>query len=148
MWSPSKAAALRAAKRKPSIYPTIDLLPFLSIFLVFLFMFMCTVPMHVRGSPVDLPNARTAAPQSGALREDAMHLAVTRDGRYFFGGQQVERGNLHNLIQSAGRNGSEPKIYLSADARVKNDTVNIAIEQIRLAGITNIAIIANKPATQ
>ena len=127
---------------RDSIYPAIDLMPFLSVFLVFLVMFMCnTPPFH--GLPVDLPKARNATSQPGAQREDAIHIAVTRDGRFFFGGQRVAWGQLHNLIQAATREGSEPKIYLSADRRAKNKDVEIAVDQIRLAGITNVAILAN-----
>jgi hypothetical protein len=32
LWSPSKAAALRGAKRRPSVYPTFDLMPFVGVF--------------------------------------------------------------------------------------------------------------------
>ncbi len=143
MWSPSKAAAQRVARRRPNIYPAIDLMPFLSVFLVFLVMFMSNIPAYHYGVPVDLPNARSTTSQPGALREDAIHIAVTRDGRFFFGGQRVAWGQLHNLIQAATREGSEPKIYLSADRRAKNKDVEIAVDQIRLAGITNVAILAN-----
>jgi len=146
VWSPSKAAALRAAKRKPSVYPVIDLMPFLGVFLPLLVIFMCYPFGHYVGTGVDLPKARWASLQPGALREDAIRIAVTRDGRFFLGRQQVERGGLHDLIRAAIRDGSERKIYLSADARAKNKDVEIAVDQIRLAGITNVAILANKPA--
>jgi len=142
VWSPSKAAAQRAAKRRPSTYPVIDLMPFLSVFLVFLIMFICnTPPFH--GAPVDLPKARNAPSQPGAEREDAIHIAVTRDGRRFFGGHQTMPGDLPNLIQAAVRGGSERKIYLHVDGKAKNKDVEIVLDQIRLAGITNVVILAN-----
>ena len=144
MWSPSKAAALRAAKRRPSVYLVIDLMPFLGVFLVLLIIFMC-YPSSFDDSPVDLPRARSATSQPGALREDAIRIAVTRDGSRFFGSSKAEPGELANLIRAAMQAGSERKVYLLADGRAKNEDVEIVFDQIRLAGITNVVILANKP---
>ena len=72
MRPPSKAAALRAAKRKPSIYPTFDLMPFVGVFMVLLFIFMLIPPSHAGMSLVDLPKAKSATVQLGPLREGAI----------------------------------------------------------------------------
>jgi biopolymer transport protein ExbD/biopolymer transport protein TolR len=123
----------------------IDLVPFLSIFLVLLVMFMSkTPPSHVRWS-VDLPKARSATSQPGELREDAIHIVVTRDGRSFFGGNQTVPRELPNLIEAAVRGGSERKIYLLADGKARNRAVEIVVDQIRRAGIADVVILANKP---
>jgi len=147
VWAPSKAAAIRAAKRKPSIYPAIDLMPFVGVFLVLLIMFMCFPTSH-HGLSVDLPSARSAKSQPGAVREDAIRIAVARDGRCFFRLTTAEPRDLADLIRTAIRDGSERKVYLSADSRARNGSVEIVIDQIRLAGITNIAILATKPSVQ
>lgn len=146
MWSPSKAAALRTAKRRPSVYPAIDLMPFLGVFLVLLFIFMCITPPFHGGSPVNLPTAQSATLQPGAVREDAIRIAVTRDGRFFFDSVEAEPGDLPNLIRTAMRSGSERKVYLLADSRARNGEVDIVVDQIRLSGITNVVILANKPS--
>jgi hypothetical protein len=39
---------------------------------------------------------------------------------------------------------SERKVYLLADTRAKNKDVGIVVDQIRLAGIANLVILANK----
>jgi biopolymer transport protein TolR len=145
VWSPSKAAALRAAKRRPSIYPAIDLMPFHGVSLVLLIMFMCYPGAFHGDSPVDLPKARSATLQSGAVREDAIRIAVTRDGSRFFGSNKAEPGELSDLIRTATRAGSERKVYLLADCRAKDEDVEIVFDQIRLAGITNVVILADKP---
>jgi len=147
VWAPSKAAALRAAKRRPSVYPTIDLMPFVSLFLVLLFIFMLTTltwPSH--GVSVDLPKARSAILQPGAIREDAIRISVFRDGHCYFRSTTAAPEGLPDLIRAAIRDGSERKVYLSADTRARNISVQIVVDQIRLAGITHIAILANKPS--
>lgn len=120
-------------------------MPFLGVFLVLLFIFMCiTPPFH--DSTVNLPNAQGATMQPGAVREDAIRIVVTRDGRFFFDTAEAEPGELPNLIRKALRDGSERKVYLLADGRAKNGDIEIVVDQIRLAGITNVVILANKPA--
>jgi biopolymer transport protein ExbD len=143
VWAPSKAVALRAAKRRPSIYPAIGLTPFVGVFLVLLIIFMLTPTSHHGLSP-DLAEARNAKWQPGAVREDAIRIAVARDGRCYFGSTTAEPGDLPDLIRAAIRDGSERRVYLSADSRAKNGSVETVVDQIRLAGITNIAILANK----
>ena len=145
MWSPSKAAALRAAKRRPSVYPAIDLMPFVGLFLVLLIIFML-IPTSHGGVSVDLPKARNATLQRGAVREDAIRIFVARDGHCYFRSTTAAPEGLPDLIRAAIRDGSERKVYLSADTRARNISVEIVVDQIRLAGITHIAILANKPS--
>ncbi len=147
MWSPSKAAGLRAAQRRSSVYPAIDLMPFLSVFLVLLFIFLSiTQPLDLPVSAVDLPTAQSATLQPGAIREDAIRIAVARDGRCFFDLAAAEPGDLPNLIRTAMRGGSERAVYLLADSRARNRDVEIVLDEIRLSGITRVVILANKPA--
>jgi biopolymer transport protein ExbD len=148
VWAPSKAAALRAAKRKPSIYPAINLMPFVGVFLVLLFIFMLISSSPSHGVSVDLPSARTAKLQPGAVREDAIRIAVARDGRCFFRSTTAEPEDLPDLIRAAIRDGSERRVYLLADSRATNRSVEIVVDQIRLAGIANIVILANKTAAR
>jgi biopolymer transport protein ExbD len=84
VWSPRRAAALRAAKRRPSIYPAIDLMPFVGVFFVLLLIFMLTPPSQGGMSMLDLPKAKSARLQPGAVREDAIRIMVARDGRCYF----------------------------------------------------------------
>jgi biopolymer transport protein TolR len=142
---PSKAAALRAAKRRPSVYPTFDLMPFVGVFMVLLFIFMLIPPTHRFVPSADLPEARDTTFQPRALREDAIRVAVARNGRCFFGSVTAEPSELPGLIRTALRGGSERKAYLLADARAKNGDVGIVVDQIRRAGIINVVILANKP---
>lgn len=144
MWSPSKAAALRAAKRRSSVHPTFDLIPFAGVFMFLLFIFMLPQPSHGGGLSVTLPTAKTTTPQRAAIRDDAISISVARDGHFYFRATYVAPGDLPNLIRAALRDGSERKVYLSADTRARNKDVAIVVDQIRLAGISHLAIMANK----
>lgn len=122
-------------------------MPFLGVFSALLFMFMCIAPSdHGGRSPVNLPRVQSATLQPGALREDAIRIVVTRDGRFYFDSAAAQPGELPNLIHTALRHGSERTVYLLADSRAKNGDVEIVIDQIRLAGITDVVILADKSA--
>jgi biopolymer transport protein ExbD len=143
--SPSKVAALRAAKRRPSVYPTFDPMPFVGVFMVLFFIFMLIPPSLRFVPPADLPEARSTTFQPRALREDAIRIAVARNGRCFFGSVTAKPSELPDLIRTALRGGSERKAYLLAGARVKNGGVGIVVDQIRRAGIINVVILVNQP---
>ena len=136
--------------RKPRPRPSrflngIDFWAFLSVELVLLMIFMVNGPSpHANISPVDLPRTEHATPMPGALREDAMHVAVTRDGNIFFGMYQIQSGDLPLAIRDCVRHGSERKVYLKVDARAKYADATLAIDQIRQAGIQNVGIITDQ----
>jgi biopolymer transport protein TolR len=54
----------------------------------------------------------------GANRDDAMIAAVTRDGRIYFGAEQIpSAADLPAKIQGSVSRGSERRVYIKADAR-------------------------------
>jgi biopolymer transport protein ExbD len=145
-WSPSKAAARRAAKRQSQYYSGIDLTAFVSIELALLLMLIpLTPPFHSR-EPVDLPRARNTLSEPGANRDDMMRVTVTRAGNTYFGTSRIAASELHGRLRAQVQNGSEPKVYLYVDERAKNGDVEPVIDEIQLAGIMNIAIIAWGPS--
>ena len=149
MWSPSQAAAMRAAKRRPSVYPDINLTPLLAVSFVLLFIFMCIAPPYrAEGTGLDRPTAQSATLQPGAIREDAIRIAVSRDGRLYFATTEVVSAELPTLMRTALHDGAEKKVYLLVDSRARNGEVEIVIDQIRVAGIGNVAILANKFAAR
>jgi len=148
LWSPSQAAAQRAARRRSSFYSSINLWPFVGVMIVLLVVFMTnTIPLHRHiWAAVDLPRSLHATAQPHALREDAMRVSISRDGRVFFRDLRVLPEALPDLVHDALREGAEKKVYLAADTRSKyGDTVKV-VDLLRLGGIDRICFIAEKSA--
>ena len=145
LWSPSKAAARRAAKRKSQFFCNIDLTGLLSIELALLIIFM-TLPTPHHNWVLDSPHALTVTAQPGAYRDDALRVVVSRDGNTYFRTSKIEISKLHNRLREELQNGSEAKVYLYVDARARNGDVEPVVDEIQLAGIVNIAIIASGPS--
>lgn len=149
MWSPSQAAAQRAAKRTSAFYTDIDLLPFVGVMLVLLIIFMTTTPpLHFCLWCVDVPESLHAVPQPRALREDAMRVSVTRDGKFYFRDSPMAPEELPGLVRGALRDGAEKKIYLAVDARSRFGDTAAVVDQLQLAEITNICFITGKAVQQ
>jgi biopolymer transport protein ExbD/biopolymer transport protein TolR len=96
-------------------------------------------------SNVDFAVASHAKPLPKALREDAIIVTVTRDGGVYFVNTRVVPAELPDLIRKAYANGSERKVYFKADARVKYADVKAVLDQIRAAGIQDVAFLVETP---
>ena len=67
----------------------INVTPMVDVMLVLLIIFMVITPMLNNKVNVDLPKADAAVVMEDANKEDAITVAVTRDGKTFLGADQV-----------------------------------------------------------
>ena len=145
VWSPSQIAAQRLAKRHSSYYVSLNLWPFVGVMvaLVVLFMPWNGVDLPVHGI-VDLPLVLHPSFQPSALREDAIRITVERGGNLYVGHSQITYRELSGLIQTSVLAGSEKKVFLNVDARAKYGDVKVVLDQVRLAGISQVCFLAEK----
>jgi biopolymer transport protein ExbD len=144
MWSPSRIAEQREAKRKSRVFVALNLWPFAAVMVVLVGIFMLRIrPHEYRQPPADIPTSVSATTQPGARREDAIEIFVTRDGAVYFRNNPVVRGDLPAVVQGAIREGAPRKVYISADQRAKNGDVERVVDELRRAGITQIAFLSN-----
>jgi biopolymer transport protein ExbD len=71
-------------------------------------------------------------------------VVVTRDGLLYLGNDRVPVEALPGLIRSAYEHGSERKVYLKADARVRYGDVKATLELIREAGVHDVALMVEQ----
>lgn len=142
---PSKAAAQRARNRESRFHATIDPAPFAGLVYALLITMMAAPPNVCHGSGVDLARTHNARNEAGAVREDAIKLTIARDGTIYLGTTRAESGDLPQQIRAAVSAGAERKVYLQPDSRARNSDVSIAVDAIRAAGISDVAIITEKP---
>src|SRR5262245_2600828 len=94
-----------------------NVVPMCDIMLVLLIIFMVITPMLQRDVSVDLAKAVNPHPMQDAEREDAVIVAVTRDGNVFLGADQTKPEELIQEIQERMSTRADKTVYLRSDAR-------------------------------
>ena len=106
--------------------------------------FLVCPPIVTHGSGVDLPRTWYAGPMPRAVREDALSVPVTRDGKIYFRNVPISAKDLPDKIREGLKNGAEKKVYLRADTRARYGDVKQALIEIRQAGIENVCFLTEK----
>jgi biopolymer transport protein TolR len=124
----------------------VNLWPFVGVLLVLLIIMMVSsgppFATHHR-IPIDLPRGIHALRLPWAVREDAIHIYVLRDGRVFIGNSRSNVDGLHNQLQEDVKNGSERHIYIGVDRKAQYGTVKRVLDEVRDAKIENVSFIVN-----
>jgi biopolymer transport protein ExbD/biopolymer transport protein TolR len=81
---------------------------------------------------------------SDADKEDAVMVAVTRDGRIYLGSDQVTLEDLTNKVRDRISARVDKTVYIKADSRAKYDTVVKAVNEVRSAGVDQLGLLADK----
>ena len=123
----------------------INVTPMVDVMLVLLIIFMVITPMLNNKVNVELPVASAAVMMDNANKEDAVMVAVTRDGKTFLGANQVNVDDIGSKISALLENKTDKEVYLRADVRANYGKVMDAIDQIRAAGVSELGIITDKP---
>ena len=98
-------------------------------------------PMYPRYAPVDMAVTEHSTLQPSARREDALEVAITRDGTVYFRNHKILPADLPKLLRQAVHDGAEKTVYVKADARVEYGDVKAVLDQINQSGLQNIALL-------
>ena len=122
----------------------INVTPMVDVMLVLLIIFMVITPMLNNKVNVDLPKADAAVVMEDANKEDAVVVAITRDGRTFLGADQVTVDDLGPKISAKLENKTEKQVFLRADSRANYGKVMDTIDGIRTAGVSQLGMLTDR----
>ena len=123
-------------KARIEIIPMIDVIFFLLVFFM-----ISTLSMTInRGLPVNLPTAATAQKEI----RDNVNLTVMHDGKMFLNKQPITLQEMGQRIKAALASDPQLTVVINADGQVLHRTVVDILDQLRLAGVSGLAI-AVKP---
>ena len=126
----------------------INVTPMVDVMLVLLIIFMVITPMLNNKVNVDLPKADAAKVMEDANKEDAVIIAVTRDGTTYLGGDKTTIDNLGTKISAKLENKTSKQVYLRADVRANYGKVMDAVDGIRTAGVSEMGLLTEKRDTE
>src|SRR5947209_4616201 len=112
-------------KKSPPPVSDINVTPMVDVMLVLLIIFMVITPMLSKGVTVDLVKAKNAIAMQAADKEDAILVAVTRDGKVYLspGNTQTTADQLPQKVKDLLTNRTDKTVYIKSDARARYEKV-------------------------
>ncbi len=136
--------AISKREEGKKVNSNINVTPMVDVMLVLLIIFMVITPMLNNKVQLDLPKAEAAIVMDDANKEDAVTVAVTRDGKVFLGGDPVSLDDMGPKIQAKLEKQPTKKVYFRADNRATYSKVMDAIDGIRAAGVSELGLLTEK----
>lgn len=122
----------------------INVTPMADVMLVLLIIFMVITPMLQKGFSVDMAKAANPRQMPDADKEDAVVLAVTRDGKVYLGSGQIQLGEVTAQVTDRISGKLDKTVYLKSDARAKYGDVVAVIDNVRAAGVDSLGLLTEK----
>jgi biopolymer transport protein ExbD/biopolymer transport protein TolR len=136
------AVAVRDEGRK--VNSNINVTPMVDVMLVLLIIFMVITPMLQNKVAIDMAKVDNPVAMPDADKEDAVVIAVTRDGAVFLGQNKIDPAQLGSLVRDKLADKTDKTIFVRADARAQYRTVEDAIDDVRTAGVEEIGLLTQK----
>jgi len=122
----------------------INVTPMVDVMLVLLIIFMVITPMLQNKVQIDMAKVDNATAMPDADKDDAIVVAVTRDGGVFLGQDKVDPSQLGSLVEQKLQDKTDKTIYVRADARAQYRSVEDAIDDVRTAGVEEIGLLTQR----
>jgi biopolymer transport protein ExbD/biopolymer transport protein TolR len=115
-----------------------NVIPMADIMLVLLIIFMVVTPMLQKGTPVDMARVENPQDLPDADKDDAVIVAVTRDGYLFLGNTRTELDVVSSQIRDLISGRMDKTVYIRSDGRAKYGDVVKLVDEVRSAGVDNV----------
>ncbi|HLJ87973.1 MAG TPA: biopolymer transporter ExbD [Candidatus Angelobacter sp.] len=122
----------------------INVTPMVDVMLVLLIIFMVITPMLQKGQSVELAKANNPIAMPDADKEDALIVAVMRDGKIYFDTQMVRPEDLTQKVQERISNRPNKQVFVKADARAKYKAVVEVVDNVRSAGVDQLGLLTEQ----
>src|SRR5437667_3797159 len=109
----------------------INVTPMADVMLVLLIIFMVVTPMLQKGQSVELAKTKNPIDMKEADRDDAILVAVTRDGKFYLGQNLVKIDDLASKVNDLLATRLEKKVFVKSDLRAKYGDVVQVVDNIR-----------------
>ena len=121
-----------------------NVIPMADIMLVLLIIFMVVTPMLQKNMPVDMARTDSARDMQDADKDDAIVVAITRDGAIYLGHTATRKEDLTGQVKDRISNRLDKTVYVKSDARAKYGDVVAVVDEIRSAGVDQLGLLTEK----
>jgi biopolymer transport protein ExbD len=121
-----------------------NVIPMADIMLVLLIIFMVVTPMLQKSLPVDMARVNNAKEMQDADKDDAIIVAVTRDGTIFLKNTKITKEDITGQIKDMLSARLDKTVYVKSDARAKYGDVVAVVDEIRSAGVDQLGLLTEQ----
>jgi biopolymer transport protein ExbD/biopolymer transport protein TolR len=123
----------------------INVTPMVDVMLVLLIIFMVVTPMLQKGISVDMAPVNNPEQMPDADKEDALLVSITRDGKVYFGSDQIQDvDNLTGKVKDRLANKQDKRVYVKADMRTRFGSVVKVVDSVRAAGVDDLGLLTDQ----
>jgi len=136
--------ALSKRNEGAKVNSDINVTPMVDVMLVLLIIFMVITPMLQHGVSVELAKVNNPEQMPDADKEDALLVAVMRDGTVYFGSDKLPVDQLTGKVKDRLTNRVDKRVYVKADARAKFGAVVEVVDNVRSAGVDELGLLTDQ----
>jgi biopolymer transport protein TolR len=146
--------AIAVRNEGAKVNSNINVTPMVDVMLVLLIIFMVITPMLQKGTIVEMAKTNNPVQMPDADKEDALLVAVNRDGKVFFDSQIVSPEQLTEKVKERVSTRANKQVFVRADARARYKWVVEVVDDVRSAGVDQLGLLTeqkqnpNKPQQQ
>jgi biopolymer transport protein ExbD len=122
----------------------INVTPMADVMLVMLIIFMVITPMLQKGVSVEMSKATNPIDMNEADADDAVLVAVTRDGKFYLAKDQVNLAEVPGRVTDMLANRLDRTVYIKSDFRAKYGDVVAVVDSVRAAGVDRIGLLTER----
>jgi biopolymer transport protein TolR len=139
--------ALATRNEGAKVNSDINVTPMVDVMLVLLIIFMVITPMLQKGVSVNMAQVNNPMQMPDADKEDALLVAVNREGKVFFGTDPINVNDLTQKIKDRLANKTDKRVFIKADARAKFGWVVEVVDNVRAAGVDQLGLLTDQKKT-
>ncbi len=140
--------ALAKRDEGSKVNSNINVTPMVDVMLVLLIIFMVVTPMLQKGISVDMAKVNNPTPMEDADKEDALLVSITRDGKVYFGSEQVpDVSALTQKVKDRLANKPDKRVYVKSDMRARFGGVVQVVDAVRAAGVDDLGLLTDQKKT-
>ena len=121
-----------------------NVIPMADIMLVLLIIFMVVTPMLQKSLPVEMARVNNAHEMQDADKDDAIIVAVTRDGTIYLKNTKITKDDITGQIKDMLSARLDKTVYVKSDARAKYGDVVAVVDEIRSAGVDQLGLLTEQ----
>jgi biopolymer transport protein TolR len=136
--------AIAVRNEGAKVNSNINVTPMVDVMLVLLIIFMVITPMLQKGTIVEMAKTNNPVQMQDADKEDALLVAVNRDGKVFFDSQVVSPEELTQKVKERVASRTKKQVFVRADARAHYKWVVEVVDDVRSAGVDELGLLTEQ----